>query len=105
MGRAESMSAYLRGRARWRLDRVDPEDDGMNARCALALLDAAAYVAALEEDDPALVALARAGAFGLDGRGDFGPVGETSRRLIDSWTAGDPAQLLAALARPETIAL
>lgn len=105
MGRAESVAAYLRSRAHWRLDRVEPEDGGRNARGALALLDAAAYVAGLAEDDPALVALARVGAFGLDGQGDFDPVDESSRRLIDSWTSGDPAELLAALARPETISL
>ncbi|MFC4589373.1 hypothetical protein [Sphaerisporangium corydalis] len=91
----DSLAGYLRARARWRLDRVQRRDDGWNARCALALLDAAAYAETLPGDDPLIVALGEAGCFGPEGSGEFAP-GEAAR-LIDFWQAGEPWELLAAI--------
>ncbi|MDH2428252.1 hypothetical protein [Sphaerisporangium sp. TRM90804] len=92
----ESLSGYLRARARWRLDRVQHKDAGWNARCALALLDAAAYVEVLPEDDPLVLALEEAGCFGAHGGGEFEP-GEAVARFIDFWHEGEPWELLTAL--------
>jgi hypothetical protein len=62
--RSESLAAYLRAQAWRRLDRVESNDDGRNARCALALLDTAAYAASLPDDDPLILMLDQAGCFG-----------------------------------------
>lgn len=96
MIRSSSLAAYLRAHARRCLDRVEPDDEGRNARCALTLLDAAAYAATLADDDPLLLVLDRAGCYGPSGRGGFdpGPVGE---RLICSWQGGEPRDLLLTL--------
>jgi hypothetical protein len=92
----DSLAGYLRGRARWRLDRVQRNDGGWNARCALALLDAASYAQSLPEDDPLILALEEAGCFGPNGFGDFEPV-EPVARLIDFWSEGEPWELLTAI--------
>ncbi|MER6510389.1 hypothetical protein AB0C33_06455 [Nonomuraea sp. NPDC048881] len=96
MSRSESLAAYLRAQARRRLDRVESNDDGRNARCALALLDTAAYAAGLPEDDPIILMLDQAGCYGPLGCEEFDP-GEAGVRLIRSWTGGEPHELLLAL--------
>ena len=95
MEMTESLAGHLRDRARWRLDRVHLRDDDWNARCALALLDAAAYAEALPEDDPMVLALREAGCFGPEGRDGFTP-GEAAG-LIDSWHVGEPWDLRTAI--------
>ncbi|MEU9884612.1 hypothetical protein [Sphaerisporangium sp. NPDC051011] len=96
MGTTDSLAGYLRGRARWRLDRVQSADGGWNARCALALLDAASYAESLPDDDPLIAALKDAGCFGQYGVGDFEP-GEAVAKLIDFWDSGEPWELLTAI--------
>ncbi|NUW42984.1 hypothetical protein [Nonomuraea rhodomycinica] len=93
MSRSESLAAYFRAQARRRLDRVESNDAGRNARSALALLDAAAYAAALPDDDPLIERLAEAGCFGGDGF-DPGPEGT---RLVRLWEGGEPRELILAL--------
>ncbi|MFC4112128.1 hypothetical protein [Nonomuraea zeae] len=101
MTRSESLAAYLRAQARRRLDRVESNDDGRNARCALALLDAAAYAAGLPDDDPIVLLLDQAGCYGPLGCESFDP-GEAGTRLIRLWQGGEPHELLLAL--PSAIA-
>jgi hypothetical protein len=92
------VAEFLRARAAWRLARAGG-DPVRTARCAAALLDAAAYVAALTDDDGGLALLARGGCF----RGqvfDPGPKGVSIARW---WQYRDvpqarPADLIAALA-------
>ncbi|MBF8187371.1 hypothetical protein ITP53_16845 [Nonomuraea sp. K274] len=96
MTRSESLAAYLRAQARRRLDRVESNDDGRNAKCALALLDTAAYAASLPEDDPLILRLDDAGCFGPLGCEGFDP-GEGGTRLIRHWQGGEPHELLLAL--------
>lgn len=96
MSRSESLAAYLRNQARRRLDRVESNDAGKNARCALALLDAASYAASLPNDDPLIIMLDRAGCYGPLGYDDFDP-GELGARLIRDWDDGEPHELLLAL--------
>ncbi|PZG36193.1 hypothetical protein C1I98_27135, partial [Spongiactinospora gelatinilytica] len=95
MSKSQTVAAYLRGQARWRLDRVELRDDERNARCALALLDAAAYAAALGDDDPLMTGLVQAGCF-ADGGHAFTPDDETVT-LIRSWE-GEPWRLLLTIA-------
>nr|WP_062334767.1 hypothetical protein [Herbidospora sakaeratensis] len=95
MSTTAPLSDHLRARARRRLDRVEPSDEGRNARLALALIDAACYVDTLPEDDPLIVALCEAGMLKPDG---FEP-GDRESQLLADWPGGDPAQLLASLAR------
>ncbi|MCG5219567.1 hypothetical protein [Streptosporangium sp. KLBMP 9127] len=89
---SQSVAEYLRDQAWRRLDRVERRDGGRNARCALALLDAAAYADLLDDEDPLIAGLHRA---------DFGPrgfdPGERVARLIRSWESGEPWQLLLAM--------
>ena len=90
---------YLRGRARWRLDRADPADRGRNARSAVGLIDAAAYVADLQESDRVIVRLTVAGCF-AHGRFQPGPEGERIARYWHyDFSDGGPAELLDVLAR------
>ncbi|MFG1699031.1 hypothetical protein [Nonomuraea sp. NPDC049309] len=96
MSRSESLAAYLRAQARRRLDRVESRDEGRNARCALALLDAAAYAATLPDDDPLIVMLDQAGCFGPLGCEEFDP-GEAGTKVIRHWEGGEPHDLLLAL--------
>ncbi|MEV0583741.1 hypothetical protein [Nonomuraea sp. NPDC050310] len=97
MSRTQSLAACLRAHARRSLDRVEPRDDGRNARRALALLDAACYAESLPEDDSLLLLLREAGHFGPHGLDDFEP-DEQARRRIAEWTGGEPAELLLDLA-------
>ncbi|PZG22271.1 hypothetical protein [Nonomuraea aridisoli] len=103
MSRSESLAAYLRAQAWRRLDRVEVDDDGRNARCALALLDTAAYAAGLPEDDPLILMLAEAGCFGPLGHEGFDP-GEAGAKLIRHWAGGEPHELLLALPQAITAA-
>jgi hypothetical protein len=96
VSRSESLAAYLRSHARRRLDRVESNDGGRNARSALALLDAASYAASLPDDDPLLCRLEEAGCFGPHRCDDFDP-GEEGARLIKMWAGGEPHELLLAL--------
>ncbi len=96
MSRSESLAVYLRGQARRRLDRVESNDGGRNARGALALLDAAAYAGALPDDDPLILMLDQAGCYGPLGCEDFDP-GEAGTRLIRDWQGGEPQDLLMSL--------
>ncbi|MEU4574888.1 hypothetical protein ACBI99_08565 [Nonomuraea sp. ATR24] len=100
MSRSESLAAYFRAQARRRLDRVESNDGGRNARCALALLDAAAYAAALPDDDPLILMLDQAGCYGPLGCEDFNP-GPAGDRLVRGWQGGEPHELLLSL--PATI--
>jgi hypothetical protein len=102
VSRSESLAAYLRAQARRSLDRVEANDGGRNARCALALLDTAAYAAGLPEDDPLLLLLEEAGCFGPLGGEEFDP-GEAGTRLIRRWEGGEPRELLLSL--PAVIAV
>ena len=92
------MAEFLRAQAAWRLARADG-DPVRAARCAAALLDAAAYAAELADDDRALALLASNGCF----RGqvfDPGPRGISIARwwqYRDTSQAG-PQDLVTALA-------
>ncbi|TDC94279.1 hypothetical protein E1292_40050 [Nonomuraea deserti] len=101
MSRSESLAAFLRVQAWRRLDRVESNDGGRNARSALALLDTAAYATGLPEDDPLIIMLDEAGCFGPLGCEGFDP-GEAGTRLIRHWEGGEPHELL--LAIPSAIA-
>ena len=92
------MAEFLRAQAAWWLARADG-DPVRAARCAAALLDAAAYAAGLADDDRALALLASNGCF----RGqvfDPGPRGISIARwwqYRDTSQAG-PQDLVTALA-------
>ncbi|MGN9841624.1 hypothetical protein ACTMTI_26210 [Nonomuraea sp. H19] len=96
MSRSESLAAYLRAQAWRRLDRVESNDGGRNAKCALALLDTAAYAASLPDDDPLILMLDEVGCFGPLGCEQFDP-GETGSKLIRHWEGGEPHELLLAI--------
>ncbi|MEU8345223.1 hypothetical protein [Actinomadura meyerae] len=85
---------YLRPYAQWRIDRPGPR----NARAAIGLIDAAAYVAHLDESSRVIVRMAIAGCFAL---GRFNP-GVEGEEIIRGWhyddATGGPADLLEALA-------
>jgi hypothetical protein len=91
------VAQFLRARARWRLDSAGASALRV-ARSVVSLLDTAAYLADLPEDDPDLLALEAMGCF----RGGFfdpGPEGANIIRgwqLADEWSAG-PRELLAEL--------
>jgi hypothetical protein len=93
------VAQFLRARAWWRLDSAGASALRV-ARSVVALLDAAAYLSSLPDDDPDIAALAAAGCF-ADGVFDPGPEGWTIVRewqLADESSAG-PEDLLAQLAR------
>ena len=98
MTRQLLVAEFLRAQAAWRLARADG-DPVRAARCAAALLDAAAYAAGLADDDRALALLASGGCF----RGqvfDPGPRGISITRwwqYRDTPQAG-PQNLVTALA-------
>ena len=92
------MAEFLRAQAAWRLAR-DGGDPVRSACCAAALLDAAAYVAALTDDDRGLALLARGGCF----RGQVFDPGPQGVSITRSWQYRDvpqagPRDLIAALA-------
>ncbi len=89
---------FFRARAWWQLDSVGPSALHV-ARSVVSLLDAAAYVEGLPDDDPGLTALDAAGCFAT-GIFDPGPEGWGIVRewqLADEASAG-PEDLLAQLA-------
>jgi hypothetical protein len=92
------VAEFLRAQAAWRLARADG-DPVRAARCAAALLDAAAYAAGLADDDRTLALMASGGCF----RGqvfDPGPRGISIARwwqYRDAPQAG-PQDLVTALA-------
>ena len=92
------MTEFLLAQAAWRLARADG-DPVRAARCAAALLDAAAYAAGLADDDRGLAVLAQGGCF----RGqafDPGPQGISIARWWHYQDApeGGPQALVTALA-------
>ncbi len=93
------VAQFLRTRAWWRLDSAGASALRV-ARSVVSLLDAAAYLNDLPEDDPDLLALEAMGCFG-GGVFDPGPEGANIIRgwqLADEWSAG-PRELLAELVR------
>ena len=91
------VSAFLRAWARWRLDSAGRSALHV-ARNVISLLDAAAYLRDVPDDDPDLLALEAVGCFG-GGAFDPGPDGiEIVKRwqLADEASAG-PRDLLAEL--------
>jgi hypothetical protein len=92
------IAEYLRPYAQWRINRPDPCDDGRNARAAIGLIDAAAYVSQLDDSERVIVRMAIAGCFAL---GRFNP-GAEGENLIRFWhyddASGGPSDLLEALA-------
>jgi hypothetical protein len=90
---------YLRILGRWRLDRAEIDDAGRNARSALALLDASAYVRGLGDGERHVLRLHAAGCF-VHGRYNPGIEGEN---LIRFWhydgPEGSPDDLLDLLAK------
>ena len=90
---------FFRARAWWQLDSVGPSALHV-ARSVVSLLDAAAYVEGLPDDDPGITALDAAGCF-ASGIFDPGPEGWSIVRewqLADEASAG-PEDLLALLAQ------
>lgn len=89
---------YLRPYAQWRINRPDSHHDDRNARAAIGLIDAAAYVAQLDDGERVIVRMIIAGCFSA-GRFDPGAEGE---RVIRFWhyddASGSPSDLLDALA-------
>jgi hypothetical protein len=79
------VAEFFRAQAAWRLIRAG-DDPVRSARCAAALLDAAAYVATLTPDDTDLAALAEAGCFQ---GGEFDP-GSQGVQIARWWQFGDP---------------
>jgi hypothetical protein len=99
VSKAMMVAQFLRARAWWRLDSAGASALRV-ARSVVSLLDAAAYLADLPEDDPDLLALEAMGCFG-GGVFDPGPEGANIVRgwqLADEWSAG-PRELLAELVR------
>ena len=98
------MAEFLRAQAVWRLARAG-SDLVRAARCAAALLDAAAFAVTLAEDDEDLAALARAGCFG----GEVFDPGARGLQFARWWQFGEPpyagprdllTSLAAAVGRP-----
>jgi hypothetical protein len=91
------IAEYLRRHAWWRLNRSDPRDEGRNARCAVALLDAAAYTVHLPDDAPVVGRLMALGCFTAD---DFA-LPAPAERVVRFWhfdqVEGGPDDLLAAI--------
>jgi hypothetical protein len=79
------MAEFLRAQAAWRLARAG-HDPVRAARCAAALLDAAAFVVTLAENDEDLAALARAGCFG----GQVFDPGARGLQVARWWQFGEP---------------
>jgi hypothetical protein len=91
------IAEHLRAQARWRINRAEPGDHGRNARSAVGLIDAAAYIKDLDESHQLIIRLANAGCFA---RSRFNP-GVEGDRIIRYWhydgPEGGPLDLLAEL--------
>jgi hypothetical protein len=102
VAKAIQVAQFLRARAWWRLDTAG--DSALRvARSVVSLLDNAAYLRDLPDDDPDLIALEEAGCF-RGGSFDPGPEGAVVIRdwqLADEQSAG-PVEFLAALAAAAT---
>jgi hypothetical protein len=99
VNKAILVAQFLRTRAWWRLDSAGASALRV-ARSVVSLLDAAAYLIDLPEDDPDLLALEAMGCF-TGGVFDPGREGANIVRgwqLADEWSAG-PRELLAELVR------
>ena len=79
------MAEFLRAQAAWRLARAG-SDPVRAARCAAALLDAAAFVVTLTADDDDLATLARVGCFS----GQVFDPGARGLQIARWWQFGDP---------------
>jgi hypothetical protein len=82
------VAEFLRAQAAWRLAHAE-SDPVRAARCAAALLDAAAFAAALGDDDPDLALLALPGCFRA-GEFDPGPDGVSVARWWQYRDREDP---------------
>ena len=92
------ITEFLRAQAGWRLVNAG-RDPVRTARCAAALLDAAAFAATLGDDDPDLAALTQGGCF----RGPIFDPGPKGISLARWWQFGEaaharPRDLISALA-------
>jgi hypothetical protein len=91
------VAQFLRAQAWWRLDR--PGASALQVgRSVVSLLDAAAYLRDVLDDDPDIVALDAAGCF----RGDTFDPGQEGTLIVRQWQLADeptggPRDLLAAL--------
>jgi hypothetical protein len=99
VAKAILIAQSLRARARWRLDSAGA-GPVPTARSVVALLDAAAYLHEIPDDDPDITALDAAGCF-REGAFDPGPEGAM---IVRGWqlaqeSSGGPADLLRELAR------
>jgi hypothetical protein len=102
VAKAILVAQFLRAQAWLRLDGAGPNALRV-ARCVVSLLDTAAYLRDILDEDPALRAMETAGCF-LGGVFDPGPEGAAIVRdwqLADEQTAG-PTDLLTALAAAAT---
>ena len=98
MTKAILVAQFLQARAWWRLDRAGASALHVG-RSVVSLLDAAAYLRDVPDDDPDLVALDAAGCF----RGDTFDPGPEGALIVRQWQLADeptggPRDLLAALA-------
>ena len=74
------MAQFLRARARWRLDSAGASANHA-ARSVVSLLDAAAYLGDVPDDDPDIVTLDTAGCF----RGEAFDPGPEGALLVRQW--------------------
>jgi hypothetical protein len=93
------VAGFLRARAWWRLDSAGASALHV-ARSVVALLDAAAYLQDIPDDDPDMLALEAAGCF----RGGVFDPGAEGADIVRVWQLGDvptadPSDLLAELVR------
>ena len=93
------VAQFLQARARWRLDSAGASASHA-ARSVVSLLDAAAYLRDVPDDDPDIVTLDAAGCF----RGEAFDPGPEGALLIRRWQLADvasagPRDLLTALAQ------
>jgi hypothetical protein len=80
------VAQFLQARAWWRLDSAGASALHV-ARSVVSLLDAAAYLQGMPEDDPDLLALEAMGCFG---GGDFDP-GPEGAEIVKRWQLADEA--------------
>jgi hypothetical protein len=99
VSKANLVALHLRSRAWWRLDSAGATAVQV-ARSVVALLDAAAYLRDVSDDDPDIRALADAGRFS-QGAFDPGPAGAWVIRgwQLSNQASAGPRDLLKALAR------
>ncbi|HEY2206818.1 MAG TPA: hypothetical protein VGH99_20335 [Pseudonocardia sp.] len=99
MTRGTALADYLRTQAQWRGDKADRTDDDRNTRSGLALLDVAAVVERLPDDDARLARMATARYFDLTDHCMPGERGqEVIRRYCLDRDTSSPDQFLAELA-------